>query len=74
MGNLHTYLTENRIRQDDFAKLVGTTQGMVSRLVRGRIQPSLDLAVRIQRATKGEVSAASWIKEPSIPPSEEDAA
>ncbi len=74
MSNLRTFLKENGLRQAEFAERVGTTQGMISRLVSGVVVPSLDLAVRIERITDGAVPAASWIpKVDPIPPSNEAA-
>ena len=62
MNKLALYLTEYRIRQVDFASRIGATQSTVSRLVSGTATPSLDLAVRIERATGGAVPATSWIE------------
>lgn len=72
MSTLFAYLDSNKIRQADFAERVGTTQGLISRLVGGRAKPSLDLAVRIQRATDGQVRADAWVS--LAPTPSEDAA
>lgn len=62
MGQLSTYLRKNRIRQGEFADLVGVTQGLVSRLANGTSKPGLDLAVRIDKATRGAVPVHSWVE------------
>lgn len=75
MNLLRAYLTENRIRQEDFAVSVGSTQATISKLASGGVRPGLDLAVAIERATGGEVPASSWVPDPSgTPTPEEDAA
>lgn len=71
MGKLETYLTTHAVRQHEFATIVGVSQATVSKLINGSVQPSLDLAVRIQRATGGAVPADSWIAPAQT---EEDAA
>lgn len=60
MSKLRDFIEINRIRQSDFAASIGATQGMVSRLINGAARPSLKLATRIERATRGEVPANSW--------------
>lgn len=61
MEQLSQYLRKHRIRQMDFAEAVGVTQGVISRLVSGTVKPSLDLAVRIERATGGVVPVHAWV-------------
>ncbi len=73
MSKLASFLSANSIRQAVFAAQIGTSQATVSKLVNGDVRPSLELAVRIERATDGAVPVASWV--PDIPPSPaEDAA
>jgi len=57
--------------QAQFAMMLGVDQATVSKLCRSKLQPSLHLAVQIERLTDGEVSAASWIA-PPIPATEKD--
>jgi transcriptional regulator with XRE-family HTH domain len=59
MMTLSQYLNTKNIRQAEFARLIGATQGTVSKLSKDR-QPSLDLAAKIERATDGAVPASSW--------------
>ncbi len=61
MSKLQTYLTSHGLRQADFAAAVGATQATISRLANGSMRPSLELAVAIERATAGAVTAASWV-------------
>lgn len=64
MMTLSEYLSANSISQVRFAALIGVKQATVSRLARGSFVPSLDLAVRIERETAGQVPASSWVEEP----------
>jgi len=61
MSQLGAYLRDNSLRQAEFAAKVGATQGTISRLIKGDVLPSLDLAVKIERATAGVVPATSWV-------------
>jgi transcriptional regulator with XRE-family HTH domain len=61
MTILNHYLQNAGIRQADFAKEIGIGQAMVSRLVRGNAKPSLALADKIERASKGAVPIKSWV-------------
>ncbi len=63
MTNLAQYLKKKKLRQYQFAELVGVKQSFVSRLKAGHVMPSLELAVKIERATKGAVKAVSWVSE-----------
>ena len=61
MSKLTAYLTRSAKTQAQFASELGVDQATVSKLCRQKLIPSLELAVRIERATEGEVSAASWV-------------
>ena len=76
MEHLQAYLLRVNLRQSEFAALVGSTQATISKLVNGSVQPSLDLAVRIERVTAGAVPATSWVPEAiePTPPEAKDAA
>ncbi len=76
MNKLRDHLTQSRISQVTFADLIGVRQATVSRLCSGEQVPSLELAVRIERETKGAVPANSWVPEPAPAPEtpSEDAA
>ena len=69
MANLlDQFLQDNGLRQASFAERVGATQATISKLVRDETRPSLELAVRIERETKGAVPANSWVPEPDSVP------
>jgi DNA-binding transcriptional regulator YdaS (Cro superfamily) len=57
---LKTHLEQTGERQGDFARRIGISQGFLSQLLNKRRSPSLSVAVRIERATGGAVSVASW--------------
>lgn len=65
MSILQTYLSNAGMTQREFAAKVGVDQSIISRLSKdvnkGGMTPSLDLAFRIQRATRGKVPASSWV-------------
>lgn len=66
MSHLNAYLARSGIKQATFAQRVGVTQATISKLVARTMQPSLELAMKIEDATGGAVSARSW-----LPPSED---
>lgn len=59
--NLDEYLWKNKVRQRDFAALIGSTDSMVSWLRSGGRRPSVELAKRIEKATNGEVTAVELL-------------
>jgi plasmid maintenance system antidote protein VapI len=61
MNALSKHLQARRITQTAFAIEVDTTPATISRICAGVFPPSLDLAVRIDRATDGAVPVASWV-------------
>ena len=63
MTNLGSYLQTAKIKQSAFAASISVDQATVSKLCRGKIQPSLELAFRIERQTRGAVQASSWVIE-----------
>lgn len=67
MGDLSSHLKQTGTTQADFAARIGVDQATVSKLCRGKLLPSLPLAVAIERATDGQIKAVSWV-------SDEDAA
>lgn len=71
-ADLGGYLTKQGISQSDFAEIVNSRQSIISRIVNGKIRPSLDLAYRIEVATDKAVPAISWAS--PIAPQTESAA
>jgi transcriptional regulator with XRE-family HTH domain len=61
MEKLATYLDSRNISQREFSRLLEVDPSIVSRLVRGQMRPSLDLAVRIEKLTKGHIKPSYWI-------------
>jgi len=51
------YLERHKITQAAFGNLLNTSQGMVNQWVTGRRPVSLKMAVAIEKATNGEVTA-----------------
>lgn len=61
MEKLATYIDSRNISQREFSRLLEVDPSIVSRLVRGQMRPSLDLAVRIEKLTKGHIKPSYWI-------------
>lgn len=58
---LYHWLARNGLSQRAFAERVGAHYTIISRVVGGKMTPSLELAVAIERETGGAVPAASWV-------------
>lgn len=59
--DLNRYLNDRGIKDAEFAILIERDRSMVSKLRRGLVRPTLDLAAAIERASNGEVSLRSWL-------------
>ncbi len=56
---LEQYLTQTKITQADFAAMVPTHQGTISKLCNGR-RPGWEMARRIEELTQGAVPVSIW--------------
>ena len=63
MKTLTDYLADTGMTQSRFAVDVGVDQATISKLCRGRMIPSLELAVRISAKTGGQVIPQVWVRE-----------
>lgn len=63
---LDAYLKDRNIGDADFATLIKRDRSMVSKLRRGIVRPTLDLAAVIESETGGEVPMRAWLSEPSV--------
>lgn len=61
---LDDYLSERKMTEAEFGRLVGLSQSRVNRIRRGEGRPSWDVIPRIVQATKGKVTAADFIDAP----------
>lgn len=59
--DLQTYLKSSGQTQSEFAAKVGTTPATISRLCSKSLNPTLDLAHRIESATEGSVPTEMWL-------------
>lgn len=59
---LAAWLKQQKMTQAQFAKLIGSDQGHVSDLVRGKLRPRANNIARIEKATKGAVRFDDWLK------------
>ncbi len=60
---LNEYLRSMCITQRGFAKKVDTTAVHLGNLLKGKSYPSLQLAVRIEKASDGKVTLYDWVDE-----------
>ena len=51
--------------RDAIASALGISRPYVDRLCRDERRPDLELAVKIERLTRGEVATASWMRIPA---------
>lgn len=68
MDKLTQYLESVGQRPSDFARVLGTSPGYLHDILTQRRRPSLDLAMRIERATGGCVPVQVWVPEPETAP------
>lgn len=62
---LENWLDANRVAASALAERIGVTPQHFSKLRRGRITVSLEIAARIETATAGHVPAVSWVTMPN---------
>lgn len=58
---LDEYLWKNKVSQRDFAALIDSSDSMVSWLRNGGRRPSIELAQKVEKATKGHVTAIEML-------------
>jgi plasmid maintenance system antidote protein VapI len=61
MMTLQDWLDKHEVSQTGFAEALDVRPSTINDLCNGRRRPSLELAVKIERATFGQVPPASWI-------------
>lgn len=59
MDKLRTYLN-GKIKRE-FAEAIGVSPTYLSQILGGWRRPSLELAVKIERITNGEVPCSAWV-------------
>ena len=62
---LDTYLKSRNLGDADFGQVIGRDRSYVSKLRRGLVTPSLELAGVIERLSMGEVPMQSWLADES---------
>lgn len=65
---LATIIAESGLTRSAWADRLEISKSHLSDVLNGNRQPSLDLAVKIERATDGAVPASSWIPVPTPAP------
>lgn len=66
MTKLHKFLATTQTTQTRIAAAVGVSRGYMSELVSGSKTPSLEVAVNIERFSRGAVPASSWVEHVSL--------
>jgi transcriptional regulator with XRE-family HTH domain len=64
MTKLSTYMTENKIKDAEFASLVGRDRTIVNKWRNGKLAPTLDDAAKIEQVTSGHVPMKCWVTQP----------
>ena len=59
---LETYLQSKDLKPTTFAAEIGVYPSTITRVLRGERFPSLDLGMKIDRATKGKVKPQDWFQ------------
>jgi transcriptional regulator with XRE-family HTH domain len=59
---LNEWLDKHRMSQSELAKILGVSEGTISRWRRGINTPGLDIAIKIQDVTNSQVGLADLIK------------
>jgi transcriptional regulator with XRE-family HTH domain len=62
---LQKWLEQKKIPRTEFAKKIGITRHALYLYLKGKRQPRLDIALRIEKATNGEVRVEDLIKQPA---------
>jgi hypothetical protein len=63
-AHLAKYLDDEDLSYTEFGERVGCTKAHVCGLVNRKSKPSLNLAARMESATKGKVPQESWASQP----------
>lgn len=58
---LDDYMKREKVSDADLSAEIGRDRSIVSRLRRGKITPTLEIAAAIEKATQGNVPMASWV-------------
>lgn len=61
MNRLAKFLNDSGLSEADFAQQCGVHQSTIHRVAKGVLQPNLDLAYAIQRATEQKVPMVYWL-------------
>lgn len=51
------YLLQNKIKQKDFVQTIGISESYLSLILNGKRMPSVPVALQIEQAANGEVTA-----------------
>jgi putative transcriptional regulator len=66
ISRLHVFRAEGRLTQEQLAREIGVTRATIIAIERGDYNPSLELAFRLARYFKTDISSIFAIKEESI--------
>lgn len=62
--NLREYLFRNEMTKTEFAKRIGTHRNTLYLIIKGKVNPSLPMAKKIEEVTNGEVQMEDLLKNP----------
>ena len=58
---LQSYMEREKVSDTAFSEMIGRDRSVVSRLRRGKMLPSLEVAAVIENVTSGKVPMSSWV-------------
>lgn len=64
---LSEYLDAAGLKPAQFAQALGVEPSTITRMISGARGPSLDMALRIEAATIGQVTPKDWVKDEAPP-------
>lgn len=62
---LETYMRQAELDDAALGEMIGKDRTTVSRIRRGVLRPTLDVAASIEAATNGAVPMKSWVESPT---------
>ena len=57
---LETWLEDRKITQADFARRIEYDRGNFNKILSGALWPTLELALKIEKATNGSIPMSAW--------------
>lgn len=59
--DIYTYLGKHRLTKQKFARSLGITQPVIYRILNGSRFPKINVAIKVQQITNGEVTVEEFL-------------